>query len=80
MMTDDGVKYSLKYNGEVVAEMGIMRIPKRVKCLLWVGNGNKREDICWVGSYEARILTSTLETFMKHSCSYIDMTEEGEGV
>lgn len=79
-MTDDGVKYSLKYNGEVVAEMGIMRIPKRVKCLLWVGDGKEKSNICWVGSYEARILTSTLETFMKHSCSYIDMTEEGEGV
>lgn len=80
MMVDDGVKYSLKYNGEVVAEMGIMRIPNRVKCLLWVGDGKEESDICWVGSYDARILMRTLETFMKYSCTYIDMTKEGEGV
>lgn len=78
MMTDDGVKYSLKYNGEVVAEMGIMRIPNRANYLLWVGR--EMVKIGWIGSYEAEILTRTLETFMKHSCSYIDMTKEGEGV
>lgn len=80
MMLKDGVKYSLKYNGEVLAEMGLSRVPNRVKCLLWVGDGNKQENICWVDSYNARILSSTLETFMKHSCSYIDMEREGEGV
>ena len=80
MMIDDGVKYSLKYNGEVLAEMGLSRVPNRVKCLLWVGDGNKEENICWVDSYNARILASTLETFMKHCCTYIDMKSEGEGV
>lgn len=80
MVADDGVKYSLKYNGEVVAEMGLMRVPNRVNYLLWVGRGGKMVQIGWIGSYNADILAHTLETFMKHSCSYIDMTKEGEGV
>ena len=74
----EGVKYSLKYNGDVLAEIGMMKIPNRVKCLLWVGDGNKEVQIGWVDSYNARILASTLETFMKHSCSYIDMAKEEE--
>jgi len=76
----EGVKYSLKYNGEVLAEIGMMKIPNRVKYLLWVGDGNKEVKIGWVDSYNARILASTLETFMKHCCTYIDMEREGEGI
>lgn len=80
MVLNDGVKYSLKYNGEVLAEMGLSRIPNRVNYLLWVGRGDGMAKICWVSPYEAVNLARTLETFMKHCCTYIDMEREGEGV
>lgn len=77
-MMNDGVRYSLKRCGEVVAKIGLMRVPNRANYLLWVGRGIEEVQIGWIEPYKAVILSRTLEAFMEHSCSYIDRTKEEE--